>query len=153
MHLVQRLDVFPKYDTAFEAEARDRTVVGAGLSLGSMVLIVILSIYEAQYYNQVIVRHQLDVDTSGDGHAMPVFLNISFPSLVCSRVGLDAVDAVGDPVREGSTVDMVPLEGGVGCNLGRCLNSRFRPAQAGPARLRPFLLFSDEKGVRKEVYY
>ena len=79
MHLVQRLDVFPKYDTAFEAEARDRTVVGAGLSLRSMVLIALLSIYEAQYYNQVIVRHQLDVDTSRPRdaslpqHIVPVF--------------------------------------------------------------------------------
>eukprot|EP00758_Cryptobia_borreli_P010898 Tbor_TRINITY_DN5612_c0_g1::TRINITY_DN5612_c0_g1_i1::g.8634::m.8634/K20367/ERGIC3, ERV46; endoplasmic reticulum-Golgi intermediate compartment protein 3 len=88
------LDVFPKFDSKFERDARDKTTFGAFFSIVSIVVMAILTISEVRYYFTSITKRDLFVDPSVDG-TISITLNISFPHVPCDLITIDSVDYFG----------------------------------------------------------
>lgn len=95
MKQIRNFDIFPKFDSKFEADAREKTIFGAAFSVLAFVVIVVLVIGEVRYFMSTVEKHELFVDTTvgGDLH---IFLNVSFPQVPCDLMTLDAVNAFGE---------------------------------------------------------
>lgn len=100
MKALRRLDVFPKFDAKFEQDARDKTVSGAILSVAALLLIVVLVVGEINYFLSIEDRHELYVDTDSKvddpDNKLRIQLNVSFPSIPCDLISLDAIDSFGE---------------------------------------------------------
>ena len=92
---LKRLDIFPKFDKKFERDARDKTTIGAFLSLGALVVMAILVFSEFAYFFSSEVKRELYVDPVVDG-TIDIKLNVSFPHVPCDLITLDAVDYFGN---------------------------------------------------------
>lgn len=95
MHSLKRLDVFPKFDSQFEKDARDKTAVGALLSIGAIAIMVLLVIGEAHFYFSTEVKKELFVDPNVEGQ-LTIDINVTFPHVPCDLMTLDAVDFFGN---------------------------------------------------------
>jgi len=95
MRHLRRIDIFPKFDATFERDAREKTVLGATLSLAALVVIVALLIGEFRYFFTKSVRHEMYVDRDIDGD-ISISVNISFPRVPCDLITIDAVDMFGE---------------------------------------------------------
>lgn len=95
MQSLRRLDVFPKFDSKFEQDAREKTIFGAAFSVVSVILIICLVIGEFRYFLTVSTKHELFVDPVVGGD-MLIELNVSFPQVPCDLITLDAVNAFGE---------------------------------------------------------
>lgn len=92
---LKRLDIFPKFDAKFEQDAREKTVLGACLSMSSLVVIALLIVGEVRYFLSIEERNELYVDTDIDG-SLEITVNVSFPEVPCDLMSLDAVDSFGE---------------------------------------------------------
>lgn len=95
MHTIRRIDIFPKFDSKFEQDAREKTVFGAFFSILAVIFIVVLVIGEFRYFLSTVERHELLVDSKVDGD-MEIEVNVSFPQVPCDLMTLDAVNAFGE---------------------------------------------------------
>lgn len=94
--MLRRLDVFPKFDSKFEVEARDRTAFGAALSVGALLVVIILIIGEVRFFLSVESRHELYVDPTSIGQRLDIHVNVTFRGVPCDLISIDAIDAFGE---------------------------------------------------------
>ena len=95
MSWYQKMDIFPKFSTEFEKDARDKTLSGATLSVAAIVIVGLLFISEVSYFFSVVTKHELYVDTDIQG-LIPVTINVTFQNIPCDLISIDAVDSFGD---------------------------------------------------------
>lgn len=91
-----KLDIFPKFDSQFESEARDKTIFGAALSVSSIIFIVFLIVAEFTLFFSTTTKHELFVDTSEVGQRMKINFNITFHHTPCDLISVDAIDSFGE---------------------------------------------------------
>jgi hypothetical protein len=96
MQALRRLDIFPKFDSRFEQEAREKTAFGAVLSVASIVVALLLAVGELRYFMSVETRHELYVDTTPVDKRMSIAINVTFHHAPCDLVGIDAIDSFGE---------------------------------------------------------
>ncbi|EAN84542.1 hypothetical protein C3747_49g187 [Trypanosoma cruzi] len=94
MRWLGQLDVFPKFDTKFEQDARQRTAIGGIFSLLSLLIIAVLVIGEVRYFFSTVEQHEMYVDPDIGG-TMEITVNITFPRVPCDLITADAIDAFG----------------------------------------------------------
>lgn len=85
-------DVYPKTLQEF----RQRTLTGAIVSVCTIGLVALLTIFEVVDFAQVQTKHHLYVDTARGSSQMRINVNISFPALPCSVILLDTLDLSGN---------------------------------------------------------
>ncbi|AAZ13490.1 Endoplasmic Reticulum-Golgi Intermediate Compartment (ERGIC)/Endoplasmic reticulum vesicle transporter, putative [Trypanosoma equiperdum] len=95
---LSRLDVFPKFDTRFEQDARQRTALGGVLSMASILIITFLVVGEIRYFLSTVEQHEMYVDPHIGG-IMHMKVNITFPRVPCDLMTADAIDAFGEYVE------------------------------------------------------
>lgn len=95
MRSLRKLDIFPKFDSKFEQDAREKTVIGALFSLVALTVIVFLVVSELRYFFSVQQQHELFVDTDVGGD-LDITINITFPVVPCDLITIDAVDSFGE---------------------------------------------------------
>lgn len=88
---LKKFDIYPKTIEDF----KEKTVIGATISIVSMTIIVFLVISELLLYMSHERIDELYVDTKGDGK-IPIYLNISFPAISCDSLSLDIMDVTGE---------------------------------------------------------
>merc|ERR1711916_168413 len=88
---LKQFDAYPKTIEDF----RIRTFSGAAVSIISGIFILFLFISEISYYLQVEVHPELFVDTSR-GEKLRINMDITFPSLPCLYLSVDAMDISGE---------------------------------------------------------
>eukprot|EP01027_Heterolobosea_sp_BB2_P002026 GEZU01003044.1.p1 GENE.GEZU01003044.1~~GEZU01003044.1.p1 ORF type:complete len:389 (+),score=137.51 GEZU01003044.1:121-1287(+) len=88
---IKNFDIYPKTIEDF----REKTVIGAAISILSITIITFLVISELSYFLSYERVDELYVDTKGDGK-IPIYLNISFPSVSCDALSLDMMDVTGE---------------------------------------------------------
>ncbi|XP_024522703.1 probable endoplasmic reticulum-Golgi intermediate compartment protein 3 isoform X2 [Selaginella moellendorffii] len=71
-----------------------KTVSGAILTIVGVSIILVLFAYEFKFYLSTNVVHQMSVDTTR-GQNLPIHINITFPSLPCQILSVDAIDMSG----------------------------------------------------------
>lgn len=96
MRSLRRIDIFPKFDSRFEADARDKTVFGAILSVTALIVVALLFVSELKYYYSIEDRHELFVDTADATGEINIFINITFHRVPCDLMTLDCIDAFGE---------------------------------------------------------
>ena len=95
MTSIRKFDIFPKFSSEFERDARDKTLFGAALSIGALIVVVLLFIGEVNYFFSIETKHELYVDTDTQSK-IPVTVNVTFPGIPCDLISIDAVDTFGD---------------------------------------------------------
>lgn len=88
---IKNFDIYPKIDESY----RVQTSGGAILSILGWVLIAILALAEVRNYMTPKFKEHMIVDTSL-GQQLRINVNITFHSLTCNEVHLDAMDVAGD---------------------------------------------------------
>ena len=98
---VRQLDIlYPKADA--EEDMTIRTNIGAVMSITVLTIMAILFLSELYSYLHVNYARSITVDVR-TGRRMPIFMNITFPSLRCSLVSLDVMDVSGETHVDAST--------------------------------------------------
>ncbi|CAK9876341.1 unnamed protein product [Sphagnum jensenii] len=92
---LRQLDAYPKVNEDFYS----RTLSGGVITIVSSIFMVILFITELSLFLSSRTTNQLVVDTAR-GETLTINLDITFPSLACSVVSLDAVDISGEQHRD-----------------------------------------------------
>jgi endoplasmic reticulum-Golgi intermediate compartment protein 3 len=87
---LRRFDIYAKIEEDFQV----KTTCGAALSLIGWLIIVFLMFSEISTFMNVTPREHMAVDTSLQTK-LTVYVNISFHSLTCAEVQLDAMDVAG----------------------------------------------------------
>ena len=87
MSLLRLADVFPKTLDDF----KERTLMGAAISVVSVCFITLLVWVEVSTYLTTLVSHELKVDTTRGGKLLVNF-DVSFMALPCGVLSLDAMD-------------------------------------------------------------
>ncbi|PKI85270.1 hypothetical protein MVES_001162 [Malassezia vespertilionis] len=75
-------------------DVRIRTNVGALITLGSALLIFVLSLSEFIDYRRITTMPQFEIDRSSQD-MMSLYMNISFPHMPCYLISVDVVDILG----------------------------------------------------------
>jgi len=96
--VIKKLDVYPKTSD----EGRKQTDSGGFVSLVSLVLMIILLIYEITFYIRGETVDHLSVDLSRHEQLI-INIDMTFHSLPCSEVNIDVMDAMGDAVIQMQT--------------------------------------------------
>lgn len=121
MQILRKVDIFPKFDSSFEREARDRTLFGGFLSALSLICISLLLFSEVRFFFTIQKHHEIFVD--GNSVAEPlsnkpkssggffssaeatntqqelqIALNITFFEVPCDLMSVDAIDSFGEYV-------------------------------------------------------
>jgi len=71
-----------------------QTLSGAVVSVAGMALMAILFVAEVMAFAAPVLSHEMAVDSTR-GEKLPIHLNLTFPSLPCSMLSLDALDMSG----------------------------------------------------------
>lgn len=87
---LKNLDAFPRA----EEHLLQKTQSGAFVSVVGLVIMVTLFLHELGYYLTTNTVHQMAVDLKR-GETLPIHINMSFPSLPCDVLSLDAIDMSG----------------------------------------------------------
>ncbi|KAJ6304388.1 hypothetical protein OIU77_018115 [Salix suchowensis] len=87
---IQSLDAFPRA----EEHLLLKTQSGAFVSVIGLVIMATLFYHELAYYLTTYTVHQMSVDLKR-GEILPIHVNITFPSLPCDVVSVDAIDMSG----------------------------------------------------------
>ncbi|CAN0879735.1 Endoplasmic reticulum-Golgi intermediate compartment protein 3 [Linum grandiflorum] len=87
---IKSLDAFPRA----EEHLLQKTRSGALVSIIGLVIMATLFLHELSYYLQTYKVHQMSVDLTR-GQTLPIDVNITFPSLPCDVLSMDAVDMSG----------------------------------------------------------
>jgi hypothetical protein len=96
MQAFRKIDIFPKFDSRFEQEARDKTAFGAVLSVLALIVIVLLAVGEVRYFLSVETRHELYVDSTANDRKLIITINVTFHSTPCDLISIDAIDSFGE---------------------------------------------------------
>jgi hypothetical protein len=96
MKSLRGLDIFPKFDSRFEQEAREKTAFGALLSIAAILVVVLLAIGEFRYFLSVENRHELYVDSTTVDKTLTITINVTFHSVSCDLISIDAIDSFGE---------------------------------------------------------
>ncbi|CDP16085.1 unnamed protein product [Coffea canephora] len=87
---IKNLDAFPRA----EEHLLQKTQSGALVSIVGLVIMATLFIHELRYYLTTNIVHQMAVDLKR-GETLPIHINMSFPSLPCDVLSVDAIDLSG----------------------------------------------------------
>ena len=97
--LTQRIaeaDLFPKPREDYQ---REQTTYGAVVSLGTVVFIALLVVWEGIAYLRGRDAYSTDITVdAGSADDMQVHVDILFPNLPCHRLSVDVIDAIGTQV-------------------------------------------------------
>ncbi|KAF5936420.1 hypothetical protein HYC85_027549 [Camellia sinensis] len=87
---IKNLDAFPRA----EEHLLQKTQSGAVVSIVGLVIIASLFLHELRYYITTYTVHQMAVDLKR-GETLPIHINMTFPSLPCDVLSVDAIDMSG----------------------------------------------------------
>ncbi|XP_010532527.1 PREDICTED: endoplasmic reticulum-Golgi intermediate compartment protein 3 [Tarenaya hassleriana] len=87
---LRSLDAFPRA----EDHLLQKTQSGAIVSIIGLVIMATLFLHELSYYLNTITVHKLSVDVKR-GETLPIHINMTFPSLPCDVLSVDAIDMSG----------------------------------------------------------
>nr|XP_027101775.1 endoplasmic reticulum-Golgi intermediate compartment protein 3-like [Coffea arabica] len=87
---IKNLDAFPRA----EEHLLQKTQSGALVSIVGLVIMATLFIHELRYYLTTNIVHEMAVDLKR-GETLPIHINMSFPSLPCDVLSVDAIDLSG----------------------------------------------------------
>ncbi|KAI4295070.1 hypothetical protein MLD38_021548 [Melastoma candidum] len=87
---LKSIDAFPRA----EDHLLLKTQSGALVSIVGLVIMGILFLHELRYYFTTYTVHQMSVDLKR-GETLPIHINITFPSLPCDVLSVDAIDMSG----------------------------------------------------------
>lgn len=87
---LKSLDAFPRA----EEHLLQKTQSGALVSIIGLVIMAMLFMHELRYYLTTYTVHQMSVDLKR-GETLPIHINMTFPSLPCDVLSVDAIDMSG----------------------------------------------------------
>ncbi|XP_023549502.1 endoplasmic reticulum-Golgi intermediate compartment protein 3 isoform X2 [Cucurbita pepo subsp. pepo] len=87
---IKSLDAFPRA----EEHLLQKTQTGALVSVVGLVIMATLFLHELRYYLTTYTVHQMSVDLRR-GETLPIHINMTFPSLPCDVLSVDAIDMSG----------------------------------------------------------
>ncbi|CAK9176466.1 unnamed protein product [Ilex paraguariensis] len=87
---IKALDAFPRA----EDHLMQKTQTGAFVSIIGLVIMATLFLHELRYYLTTYTVHQMAVDLKR-GETLPIHINMTFPSLPCDVLSVDAIDMSG----------------------------------------------------------
>ncbi|KAL3634054.1 hypothetical protein CASFOL_021108 [Castilleja foliolosa] len=87
---LKSLDAFPRA----EEHLLQKTKSGAFVSVVGLVIMATLFLHELSYYLSTYTVNQMTVD-SKRGETLPIHINMTFPSLPCDVLSVDAIDMSG----------------------------------------------------------
>ncbi|CAI0446845.1 unnamed protein product [Linum tenue] len=87
---IKSLDAFPRA----EEHLLQKTRSGALVSVIGLVIMATLFLHELTYYFHTYTVHQMSVDLTR-GQTLPIHINVTFPSLPCDVLSVDAIDMSG----------------------------------------------------------
>ncbi|CAN1133594.1 Endoplasmic reticulum-Golgi intermediate compartment protein 3 [Linum perenne] len=87
---IKSLDAFPRA----EEHLLQKTRSGALVSVVGLVIMATLFVHELSYYLHTYTVHQMSVDLTR-GQTLPIHINVTFPSLPCDVLSVDAIDMSG----------------------------------------------------------
>lgn len=87
---IKSIDAFPRA----EEHLMQKTKSGALVSIVGLVIMATLFLHELRYYLTTNTVHQMAVDLKR-GETLPIHINMSFPSLPCDVLSVDAIDMSG----------------------------------------------------------
>ncbi|XP_020213302.1 LOW QUALITY PROTEIN: endoplasmic reticulum-Golgi intermediate compartment protein 3 [Cajanus cajan] len=88
--VIKNLDAFPRA----EDHLLQKTQSGALVSVIGLVIMATLFVHELGYYLTTYTVHQMSVDLKR-GETLPIHINMTFPSLPCDVLSVDAIDMSG----------------------------------------------------------
>ncbi|KAM3342565.1 Endoplasmic reticulum-Golgi intermediate compartment protein 3 [Capsicum chinense] len=88
---IRNLDAYPKINEDFYS----RTLSGGVITVASSIIMTLLFISELRLYLHAVTETKLVVDTSR-GETLRINFDITFPSLACSILSVDAMDISGE---------------------------------------------------------
>eukprot|EP01013_Petalomonas_cantuscygni_P039105 TRINITY_DN70430_c0_g1_i1.p2 TRINITY_DN70430_c0_g1~~TRINITY_DN70430_c0_g1_i1.p2 ORF type:complete len:411 (+),score=106.76 TRINITY_DN70430_c0_g1_i1:78-1310(+) len=93
-HWLQRFDIYPKTIEEF----RERTFLGALLTIACVIVCGYLLFTEVSYYRRVEREDHfvVDVDPHGHNSLVDITLDITFPAIPCDIISVDVRDAFGE---------------------------------------------------------
>lgn len=89
-HVIKNLDAFPRT----EDHLLQKTQSGALVSIIGLIIMATLFLHELGYYLTTYTVHQMSVDLKR-GETLPIHINMTFPSLPCDVLSVDAIDMSG----------------------------------------------------------
>eukprot|EP00252_Welwitschia_mirabilis_P025675 TRINITY_DN8135_c0_g1_i2.p1 TRINITY_DN8135_c0_g1~~TRINITY_DN8135_c0_g1_i2.p1 ORF type:complete len:350 (+),score=71.52 TRINITY_DN8135_c0_g1_i2:253-1302(+) len=87
---LKNFDAFPRA----EEHLTQKTSTGALVSVIGLLIMVTLFVHELQYYLAVNTIHEMSVDVKR-GENLPIHINMTFPSIPCEILSVDAIDMSG----------------------------------------------------------
>lgn len=87
---LKNFDAFPHA----EEHLTQKTPSGAIVSLVGLVIMVTLFVHELGFYLTTVTTHQMAVDHT-QRETLPIHINMTFPSLPCQILSVDAIDVSG----------------------------------------------------------
>ncbi|KAK6116076.1 hypothetical protein DH2020_008345 [Rehmannia glutinosa] len=87
---LRSLDAFPRA----EEHLLQKTKSGAFVSIIGLLIMATLFLHELSYYLSTYTVHQMAVDLKR-GDTLPIHINMTFPSLPCDVLSVDAIDMSG----------------------------------------------------------
>ncbi|XP_061356727.1 uncharacterized protein LOC133301133 [Gastrolobium bilobum] len=88
--VIKNLDAFPRA----EDHLMQKTQSGALVSIIGLIIMATLFLHELGYYLTTDTIHQMSVDLKR-GETLPIHINMTFPSLPCDVLSVDAIDLSG----------------------------------------------------------
>ncbi|CAI8597853.1 unnamed protein product [Vicia faba] len=88
--VIKNLDAFPRA----EDHLLQKTQSGALVSVIGLIIMATLFIHELGYYLTIYTVHEMSVDLNR-GETLPIHINMTFPSLPCDVLSVDAIDMSG----------------------------------------------------------
>ncbi|KAF3782513.1 hypothetical protein EJ110_NYTH34116 [Nymphaea thermarum] len=90
LQALRNLDAFPRA----EEHLLKKTQSGGVVSMIGLAVMALLFIHELKYYLTIEKVHQMSVDVKR-GETLPININMTFPSLPCDVLSVDAIDLSG----------------------------------------------------------
>ncbi|PWZ11978.1 Endoplasmic reticulum-Golgi intermediate compartment protein 3 [Zea mays] len=87
---LKSLNAFPHA----EEHLLKKTYSGAVVTIFGLLIMITLFVHELQFYLTTYTVHQMSVDLKR-GETLPIHINMSFPSLPCEVLSVDAIDMSG----------------------------------------------------------
>ncbi|VVA98771.1 unnamed protein product [Arabis nemorensis] len=87
---LRSIDAFPRA----EDHLLQKTQSGAVVSIVGLFIMATLFLHELSYYLNTLTVHQMSVDLKR-GETLPIHVNMTFPSLPCDVLSMDAIDMSG----------------------------------------------------------
>ncbi|XAR57671.1 hypothetical protein NMG60_11025913 [Bertholletia excelsa] len=87
---IRNLDAFPRA----EEHLLQKTQSGAVVSIVGLIIMATLFLHELRYHLSTYTVHQMAVDLKR-GETLPIHINMTFPSLPCDVLSVDAIDMSG----------------------------------------------------------